>query len=469
MPGGFWILIVGCSEPSSRTESPVAATADTGAREQRLAIVADQPSVGVAPGAVASVRFVLERTNYRGPVEVTLEDVPPGFVVEPALVESEGVVSEIDLAATPAVPVGIAGPARLVARGTWQRAPEPASQSLFVFVRGEPGDPVFETGGGIAAPLDPGARATQVDVDSAGRVLVAVVTDDGGQVHRFDLAGRPDSTFGGGGVAGTTVGPQHLVVRGEAPLVAGSTSAGAPQLEALAADGSADPGFDAVALPTDPVALVAGPEGPIVAGETEVRGYTTTGAPGIAVPVVGLRVGGMALEPGGSVLVGGATPGGRLAVQRVLPEGATVDLTLTGGTVPLEGVGTVFLAASGDARWATVSTSDLVAPWVALRFGTSGRPDPTFGTEGALALDLLSAFDVVATTTVGDRLLVAGGRTDGEDGALLEIRPDGGAGVALGIVGDALDVVVEPLSGRAFVLVEAPGQILVRGLWLSGT
>jgi len=238
-------------------------------------------------------------------------------------------------------------------------------------------DASFGSGGVVLNALQGGTRSSlhDVDVDAAGRILVAGERDDGFALARFTPDGAPDSGWGSGGVAQFTFpGTKRGSAAAIRALPDGSALAGGQAdeqfaLARLKPDGTLDPGFGSGGVTLD--------SPPAAAGIT-------------------------AIEPlaDGRIVVGGRAAdinGEELAVARFTADGRPDTSFARAG-----------FALTRDVRRANeILVQDdgglLVTGDGFARFTPAGAPDPAFGAGG-----------VFGTINVGDVLL-------GQDGSALGV------------------------------------------------
>jgi uncharacterized delta-60 repeat protein len=265
-------------------------------------------------------------------------------------------------------------------------------------------DPTFGTDGKVFLPLSGGLRGVALQPD--GRIILSGGTQTAAGGSDFAAVrllpdGSLDSTFGAGGVdaidlgAATDESAARLVIQPDGRIVLvgttnGETTGADFAAVRLLADGALDPMFG-----TGGKVVVAYPA---AAGASQ----TDTGT-------------GIALGPGGTVVLAGAVGGRDLGAVRLAADGAldpgfgssgrvVVPLGyagLTGADVLVQRDGKIVLASTGR----TFNAS----PTTVVRLFADGSADPTFGTAGRV--DLAGSIEAIATQPDG-RLLLVGGTLD---------------------------------------------------------
>jgi len=477
-------LLAGCAGDEPSLPPPPAPTAETAQTIGELEVVPDASVLRVRPGEAVLVDFSLERTDYAGPVEVELEDLPLGLVGDIAEVPANGDVGTVTLEAVGGVPVGTARIARLVATGAWTTAPEPAEARVVVYVGGRAGDPVFADGDRIEHEVVPGVHATRdLAVDRWGRMLAVGSTGDVGWALRFGVDGRPDETFGDAGrIDLGAATPRHVVVRPDDGVVVDGDGAGSPLLRAFDETGAPDLAFgDAGSVQVEAdgpaVELLWAEAGPVLATPGALLAYGVDGVSRFAVAPDGLTVTSAALTPTGDVLIGGSTADGGWAVERrAIGDGARDDGFAGAWHAPrpkdvVAGTSRVFgLAADplgGLALAEVMPKGGKELQYHAIRFAGSGALVPAFDEDGVVALTDIAAFGPADVLALDDTHLLVGRRTDGVDGRIVEVLADGRQrSVAWGIDGIATAIAVDDLGRRVFVVIDQPGYVLIQGFWL---
>ncbi len=218
--------------------------------------------------------------------------------------------------------------------------------------------------------LDPGFHEVLEDERIAGLaqqadgdVLYAVAGEFQSRVHRLDANGRPDPSYGEGGVGvSVPLGARFLAVDDQGrTIVAGDAGVGGnchdchptpvAAVARLLPDGSLDKSF--------------GKEGMLLLPSPNSEG-----------PVTGLVI-----EPGGSIVVGGET-----AVFGVTPTGQPSPAFGDGGTVAIDGnAGAITQTSSGDLIVAATSARFCCGErgsFVLHAFLADGRPDSAWASGG---------------------------------------------------------------------------------------
>ncbi|HWA55129.1 MAG TPA: hypothetical protein VG816_13250 [Solirubrobacterales bacterium] len=218
--------------------------------------------------------------------------------------------------------------------------------------------------------LDPGFREVLEDErisglaqQADGNVLYAAGGEFQSQVHRLDASGVPDSSYGTSGVsASIPLGARFLAVDDQGrTIVAGDTGVGGNCHDCQ----------------PKPVAAVARllPNGALD------KSFGKEGMLLLPAPHSEWAVTGLAIEPGGSIVVGSET-----AIFGVTPEGQPSPAFGDGGTVPIDGgVGAITQASSGDLIVATNSAQFCCGKRgsvVVHAFLADGHPDSSWASGG---------------------------------------------------------------------------------------
>jgi uncharacterized delta-60 repeat protein len=290
-------------------------------------------------------------------------------------------------------------------------------------------DASFGSGGKVTTPFaGHSAEATAVVQQPDGRFVVAGKSFDGSQ-SRFALArynpnGSLDTTFGVGGLVETSIEgdsvAEALALQPDGKiLVVGSSFAGSNSKFALArygTDGALDPDFGTGGLVTTPVGIHA-------------HAY------------------GLALEPGGKIVVAGASAPAdpaqySFALVRYEPDGDVdtsfgtngITTTLIGG----EAIGYA-LARQPDGKLVVAGSAYVGG---ALRFGlarydSEGALDPGFGSGGVVTTPVGDYDEAYALALQPDGKIVAGGSTYGPEThfGLARYQPNGALDTEFGAGG----------------------------------
>jgi uncharacterized delta-60 repeat protein len=138
--------------------------------------------------------------------------------------------------------------------------------------------------------------------------------------------------------------------------------------------------------------------------------------------------------PGGKLLVGGIAPDEQHAELIRLQPNGSLDATFGGnGTVQFEylagtsnGVFVMLLQPDGEivAGGFAASTASDVELTALARVDSSGNPDPSFGTDGVVAVKLVGGVTAMALQSNGD-ILVCGGPFDPSSSLLARFLPNG--------------------------------------------
>jgi uncharacterized delta-60 repeat protein len=271
---------------------------------------------------------------------------------------------------------------RVVAAGAGAEQNAPSAKGVLARLNADGSlDPAFGTGGVVNDALGGGTRSSieSVDVDSAGRIVVAGSRDDAFVVARFTPDGAPDASFGTAGVAqvampGFKAGAATTVrALSGGGVVAGGRADEQFALVRLRDDGSPDPAFgtDGATFDTPPASA----------------GIET-----------------LEVLPDGRVLVGGA--GDDINGRHQILGRFTAD----GHPDPAFGRGGFTLAddpAAASQLFLQPDGSVVVAGQGFSRYTAAGGPDPAFG-RGGLALG--SPSGTVVPQPDGSVLGVAGRR-----------------------------------------------------------
>ncbi|MEO0599978.1 MAG: hypothetical protein AAF211_00990 [Myxococcota bacterium] len=473
----WWLFLsLGCPAPESTPvdEAPVESAPMP---NPGIELRPREPSFGLRPGTTEELVFEVIRTDYVGPIEITLEDPPLGILPETVTLSPTGANGALQLIAMPGVPIGSMTRARLVATPTGTGGPEPAVVELLVFVRGIPGERVLPDGDRLQVPLLEGEEPRDVVVDGQGRVVVAVAGSTDGTVLRFGLDGSPDAAFGTNGRERIGVTPRHVAVRPTGLLVEGDGTDG-PRLEALTVDGPTDSAFGdqgRIALDSPAVALLAHADTIVAADVADVHAWVGDGVPAFSVGPEHLgAIDSVAFDADGGLLLAGPTSDDAWRVERRRPDGsfdpgfaAAWDVT---GPVA-NGPGARVFAVAADARGGValaISTPPEAPAFVnhALGFTFIGAVDPAFDEDGVVELGPDATRYVDLALLPDGRAVAVGQRLDGNDGAGTAIERNGTTKPLWGLSGSARAMAVDALTDRAWVLLESQGELTVQGFWL---
>lgn len=310
-------------------------------------------------------------------------------------------------------------------------------------------------------------------------------------------------TFGTDGLVTTDVGApseaRGIVVQPDGKIVAAGTANRQPVLVRYLANGDLDPDFGtggiaSIATPYPVVTwrLVRQPDGKLlitgaVGGKLFAARVNDDGSPdasfgtdGVVAATVsgGFAVTfGLALEPGGTVLLGGKLDGAlslRTAIFRLLADGA-IDASFGSGGIATadRGASTEYaydlalladgkILAGGD----TASKSGQRA-FSLLRFLADGTLDPTFGEDGGVTSRFASDQSARAMTVQGDGKILLAGTVDngghGGDAVVARYLPDGALDPSFGDGG----LVTLDFNGRGAgatgLALQFDGSIMVGG------
>jgi uncharacterized delta-60 repeat protein len=333
-------------------------------------------------------------------------------------------------------------------------------------------DPSFGTGGRVWSdlvtldtPLKGGvvgdaalgsSSATAVAVQPDGRIVVGGSTQSGATtafaVLRYLSDGRPDGSFGSGGLTvtdfdqNTNDGVGGLVLLPDGRILAAGAAGGAAALARYRPNGELDPTFgparngtvttgnrgllNALSLGAEPGGklLVAGQAGaaggPFDFGLARFSGDgvldDSFGDRGIVATDVGSTgewAAGVAAGPGGTVIAAGAS-GSTFALSRYLGDG-TLDKAFGAGGITKAGPdlgGAHALVQLADGRLLLVGErlAGETREVAVARYRPDGALDSTFGDGGAVGTDVSPVHDdgVAAELYPGNRLVVAGTALD---------------------------------------------------------
>jgi uncharacterized delta-60 repeat protein len=383
-------------------------------------------------------------------------------------------------------------------------------------------DPSFSKDGAVTTfPL--GGIATSVAIDHRGRVVVAGYTLDGEvdvAVARFRSGGVLDPDFGGGDgrirvdLGGADYGLDLVVLPDDGIAVTGVTTRpdrerpfilrlgrrGAPT-STFGGGGVVRVNFDRPSQSASAIGLSA--KGRFVIGGYVSNGTTTRSALARVMPdgsldkgfagdgrvVLDLSDGSEAIHDllvldGGQVVVAGEADVGlqpRFLVARLLGNGA-LDRDFGLG----KGVTLTDIADGADVALAIARQNDgkLVLAgraakgdrhdWAVARYGGRGRPDPTFGGDGALVLKMTSASEeATGVVAQGARIVVAGRAQHGGSLDLAVARLKSGGGLDRTFSGDGVRY-VDVSDGRTdaarAVALQPNGRIVAAGeTWIGGS
>jgi uncharacterized delta-60 repeat protein len=367
--------------------------------------------------------------------------------------------------------VAVAPDGGIVLAGNATDAPaHPAVALIRLLPDGTP-DPAFGTDGVVRAQLgSDSSQALALDIDAAGRILVAGDADDGNgrpalSLARFSATGALDESFGSGGrtvvqlgdgAGGFSAGTALAALPGGGVLVAGeaSDSRGNQQMVLLrfSQSGAVDASFAARGV----ARLQMG---------SGVNGFSTVRA--------------LILAPDGGILLAGEATGRaadeQVALVRYLP-GGTLDtrfgsrgrvrVQLGIGDTPLSTARTLALAPRGQILVGGEATDDVGDGLTLLaRFSARGVLDRSFGTLGAARRQFGAGaaghhFSAIRASAVvdGSRLVVAGYATDPAENDMVFLGRYVGGRRAVALV-DATEVPL--LGGRAripLLCVGPPGE-----------
>ncbi|MHC4416685.1 MAG: delta-60 repeat domain-containing protein [Planctomycetota bacterium] len=370
-------------------------------------------------------------------------------------------------------------------------------------------DAGFGEGGLAVTDISPHDAAYAVAVQADGRIIAVGDTYLGSPTYRdFALArynpdGSLDTSFGSGGVVTTNLGSSsesaHAVaVQPDGRIIAaGDTYLGSPTHRDAALvrynpDGSLDSSFGnggvvtthlgssfsdyvhAVAVQPDGRIVVAGEAG----GDFALARYNPDGSldssfdnDGIAITHLGAsdRAYSVAAQADGTIIAAGEA-GGDFALLRYYADGSLDPSFGFGGVVTTHlgsGERAYSIAVHADGR--IVAAGESGGNFGLARYGPDGTLDPSFGTGGAVTLDL-GGSDVAYTVAIqADQRIVAAGQTGAwlgnSDFVLVRYDSGGTLDASFGDAGVVVTDVIGPNADYAYDLVtlQADGKLVVVG------
>jgi len=287
-----------CSGSDAKNGAPDPGTGEvTDPGEGRFLLSLETNRLPVLQGDGARVRVTVERKDgFEGPVDVTVEGLPPGVVAQPLTIAANENSAELELSASAKAPHSL--PMQVEIRGKADKLE--AARELTVTVYGSPGsvDTSFQ-GGKVLVPVGgTDAYAYALAAQPDGKLLVAGTSHDHAgdfTVLRFTRDGELDPSFGSAGVVTTEVGQSSDIARAIAVdaqgriVVAGTANSATTGLDFAAVrylpDGKLDASFGnqgktIVSFGDDAdtaYALVLQSDGKIVIGGDSSRGSSQTG------------------------------------------------------------------------------------------------------------------------------------------------------------------------------------------------
>jgi uncharacterized delta-60 repeat protein len=345
-------------------------------------------------------------------------------------------------------------------------------------------NPAFGSGGTVAVDGSLGALAqtTSGDLVTAGSSASSCCSspERGSFVLRaFSLGGQPDEAWGTGGkteiaVADVDVTTALAPTPGGGVILGGETAASddedgclscewVPYVARLGPDGVVDAGFSApltetpeavrpvgplLGYPSRIAAITAAPGGQVLlAGmgeEVEQATLTALGPSGALDPGFGTagvaaepqtlpsQTGpdGIALGPGGSLAVAYATNAGSFSTQRPALAGWSAD----GEPLPEYGSGELDYGRINPGNQLAADSGGRVYRWTTIpgraqvfRFGSDGKPDPSYGTAGVAPLPSRLRLTQVIVRPSGVALAIGtiGSKRATKPMALFELDPEG--------------------------------------------
>jgi uncharacterized delta-60 repeat protein len=263
-------------------------------------------------------------------------------------------------------------------------------------------DPSFGTGGVVSTDFAGGIdQALGVALDAQGRLVVigegttSSSFDFAAEAARYSAAGSLDTTFGTGGKLRLQVGLQSssllaVAVQPDGKIVAVGQASD---------DGSTDYGF-VLRLNSD--------------GTLD----SSFASNGVAASTDAYSLDSIVLQPNGSIVAGGFTPGSEALVERFTSTGALDPTFGSSGEVSLdfgsslgEFGGAVALQPDGKIiLGADVAVSDEVSDFGVARLTSTGNLDPSFGGSGYVMTAFANASaDLASLAIQPDGKIVAGG------------------------------------------------------------
>jgi uncharacterized delta-60 repeat protein len=382
-----------------------------------------------------------------------------------------------------------------------------------------PRDPSFSGDGIVTKDVGPDDHASDVVVQSNGKIVVGGYSGDTGD-HVFALAriranGSTDPSFGTGGVVTTAIGADAegralvLMQPGDAIVLAGDSEHGGDRdFTLMRSDGNGhiDPTFGVGGVVTTAIGpgddmchAVALQDSKLVAAGASYNGSdfdfalvryhpdgsldTTFGHGGIVTTPIGSRsdIGyGLAVQPDGKLVVVGYSEVNRegdFALARYESDGE-LDVAFGNGGVVTTSIGPSYdrayaVALAGEkivvAGYALVGgTGDFAV----VRYNSDGSLDTTFGTGGAVTTDFGGgsndwAYDLAIDQTQG---IVVAGENAGYYFALVRYTPFGTPDVSFG-QGGKINTDIGPangMDGGHALTIQPNGRIVVAGTSAGG-
>jgi uncharacterized delta-60 repeat protein len=352
---------------------------------------------------------------------------------------------------------------KILVAGTSFKAPDPGDVLVARFLASGTLDTSFASGAGFARPtLDGAQTAYGLALQPDGKIVLGGDTLPTGAPRKVFLAvrllnplGTFDASFGQGGAAAADFGTAET----------GYFTAVQPDGNILVGGQVDDP----VAGGYDPaVARLLNPSGNI-----DTAGF----GGGEAIPDAPVRTSGnaMALQPDGKILIAGGG-GGNFVVGRMNPDGssddafggantgtATVDFGNDDGAqaIALQPDGKIVVAGNTYIGTGATENDDMAVA----RLLPNGSPDPSFGTNGRMTIDL-TKFDFVGGVAIqrDGKIVVAGDASPGgpDNIAAVRVQPGGTLDTTFGKGGKVtIDIGVNALATS--IAIQSDGKAVLAG------
>jgi uncharacterized delta-60 repeat protein len=366
-------------------------------------------------------------------------DLDPSFDGDGrALVTDSGVGR--DVLVQPDGKIVVAGTTKNKNFGVWRFNPDGSPDNRF-------------DGDGAAAVDFAGGRdeVTSLALQPNGRILVAGFTrtgvaEDDVAVARFDPDGDLDRSFNyAGATAGTWVLPsptetQHanavaiqpdgnIVVAGYAGseyLVVRLDEAGTPDGTTYELDGYGGLTLIQEAAVQPDGKLVAAGSGGVARFNTDGSLDKTFGTMGVAPTLGPEAVDALLLQPDGRIVVAGASQNAdpRSVVARLTTAGKPDETFSDDGAASPDFAGqdaAVGVGLQADGKLVVASSTTAGYDFAAARFGASGAPDPSYGTDGKATVDFGDNAAAGGAALQADGRLVISGATQGSDPGVVNV------------------------------------------------
>ncbi len=398
----------------------------------------------IVRGVTAQLTVKVTRAAcFSGAVDVALADLPAGVTAQAASAPGGQDQVTVQLSATPAAALGLAGP---TIEGSAGATKQTAKFSLLV--KDPPGvfDQSFDKDGTLLIPGGSSESVRALGVLSTGEVVAAINTsaDFGWKVVKLKVDGSVDAGFSVTGLPSAGRVADLAITPADDILLAGN-DANTVVVVKLHADGSKDstfgksgtfapPNFTFTAAPTEH-GIALQPDGKIL-----LTGHVQTAADGFIVRAT--KEGSLdgTFNGYGHMVLDSATAFRAIGYQKATKRAVA-------GATRIKGDPDFYVAAADD----------------------SGKKDPTFGTSGETFLD--GAFESLRDllVTADDKIVVAGysggGQTGVAPGGLGRLGVDGKPDATFGKSGVA-SIPIPPGSNWWFIqsiVEQADGKIIAAG------